>query len=199
MSIATNSSFVVVDGENFLGKFSQVYHSAIAQKHSIPYTVREIELESRSAVIQWMYSLQLGRRNLSEEEKSYYRAKQYELLKQERGGDRGNQYTKRTDLAVVASRSQASQGTPDDVSSTKKVARGHSDPLPKKTAQIVAEKTGVSEKTVKRDAKYAKAVDAIAFSLAESEIAQKLDCSPQKIINSSLMQFQGTFCAMETK
>ncbi len=135
------------------------HHSyAIALQHNIPYTVREIELESRSAVIQWMYDLQLGRRNLSEEEKSYYRAKQYELLKKEEGGNRGNQYTK-----------------------AKKVAGGHCDPLPKKTAQIVAEKTGVSEKTVKRDTQYAKAVDAIA---------QKIGASPQEIINSPLSRKQ---------
>ncbi len=143
------------------------HHSyAIAQKHDIPYTIKEVELPTRSAVVQWMYNLQLGRRNLSEAEKSYYRAKQYESLKQERGGDRNkerkNQYT------VLNNNSRS---------------KGHSDPLTKSTetslntADIVAKKTGVSEKTVKRDSKYAKAVD---------EVAAKLNISPQEIIHSDL-------------
>ena len=171
---------VIIDG----------HHSyKIASQHNIPYTVREIELESRSAVIQWMYDLQLGRRNLTEEEKSYYRAKQYELLKQERGGDRNsegtNQHTKGKELTVGDASGQ--EAYPTTVLNNDSRSKGHCDPLTKtpitslNTAQTVAKKTGVSEKTVKRDAKYAQAVDAIA---------SKVNCSPQDIINSPLSKKQ---------
>ncbi len=82
----------------------------------------------------------------------------YESLKQSRGGDRGNQYTK--------------------------VAKGQNDPLAKpkiSTAQKVAEKTGVSEKTIKRDAKYAESVD---------QIASKAGVSPQEVLTSGLSKKQ---------
>ncbi len=138
------------------------HHSyAIAQKHNIPYTVREVELDSRSAVLQWMYSLQLGRRNLSESEKSYYRAKQYESLKQERGGDRkSHQYLEQNKKSSEKSNCHAV--------SLKNFAT---------TAKTIAEKTGVTERTIHRDNQYAKAVDTIAT---------KLDISPQEIIHARL-------------
>lgn len=60
------------------------HNYAIARKHNIPYTIREVELETRYDVIQWMYDLQKGRRNLTEDEKSYYRAKQYESIKEQK-------------------------------------------------------------------------------------------------------------------
>ena len=122
-----------------------------------------------------VYALQLGRRNLSEEEKSYYRAKQYEFLKQERGGDRNkdriNQY--KTDNGVL---NNDSRSNCHGVSLTKTPITSL-----KTAAEKVAKKTGVTERTIHRDSKYAKAVDAIA---------QKIDCSPQKIINSSLSRKQ---------
>ena len=161
------------------------HHSyAIALQHNIPYTVREIELESRSAVIQWMYDLQLGRRNLSSEEKSYYRAKQYELLKQERGGDRRSfQYREKNEKSnchtVSLKPSESREKSNCHTVSLKSSDTNASQPTT--TASTVAEKTGVTERTIHRDSKYAKAVDAIA---------QKMDCSPQKIINSSLSRKQ---------
>ena len=44
-------------------------------------------------VIDWMYSNQLDKRNLTDAKKSYLRGEQYNFRKNTWGGDRGNQYT----------------------------------------------------------------------------------------------------------
>ena len=67
----------------------------ILQEHpEIPYKVKEMEFTDKWAAFEWMYRKQLGRRNISDEQKTYLLGKLYEARKQTRGGDRGNQYTK---------------------------------------------------------------------------------------------------------
>jgi len=59
------------------------YHRyQIAQENNIEYRVTEIELENREAAKEWMITNQLGRRNLTPGEASYYRGKLYESRKQ---------------------------------------------------------------------------------------------------------------------
>ena len=135
----------------------------ICLKHNIPFTTREIELAERSDVINWMFDFQLGRRNLTEKEKSYYRAKQYNSLKKERGGNYGNQYTKEEEV----------KNLPMCHSDTKANPLLHKD----YSAQKIAQKNGVSQRTITRDAKFAQDTDAIAA---------KLGISPQEIILSDL-------------
>ena len=71
---------LIVDGHN---------RYAILQKHpDIPYTVHEKEFADRFEVIIWICKNQLGRRNLSPEQKNYLLGKQYEAEKVAHGGDR---------------------------------------------------------------------------------------------------------------
>ena len=104
----------------------------IAQRHGLEYkTVENTILTSREEVITWIIKNQLGRRNLTAKEASYYRGKLYENMKQSRGKDRGNQYTEpkpqNEDLA--------------------------------KTAEKIGKEQGVSRATVERDAKFSEAID----------------------------------------
>lgn len=73
-----------------------------------------------------MYKRQLGRRNLTDEQRTVLIGKMYESRKKSRGGNYGNQYTI--------------------------LAKGHNDPKPKPrtTAEAVAREVGVAEPTVKR-------------------------------------------------
>jgi len=65
------------------------YHRyKIAQKHGLEYKTVEVELPDRNAAKEWILVNQLGRRNLTEQEASYYRGKLYESRKLIRGGDR---------------------------------------------------------------------------------------------------------------
>ncbi len=71
---------LIVDGHN---RFT------IAKKHpEIPFTVHEKEFASRYEAIIWICKNQLGRRNLTPEQKKYLIGKQYEAEKCANGGDR---------------------------------------------------------------------------------------------------------------
>ncbi len=58
----------------------------IAQKHGLEYKTVEIELSDRDDAKRWIFENQLGRRNLTEQEASYYRGKLYSARKQQHGG-----------------------------------------------------------------------------------------------------------------
>ena len=71
---------LIVDGHN---RFT------IAKKHpEIPFTVHEKEFANRYEAIIWICKNQLGRRNLTPEQKKYLIGKQYEAEKCANGGDR---------------------------------------------------------------------------------------------------------------
>ena len=71
---------LIVDGHN---RFT------IAKKHpEIPFMVHEKEFSSRYEAIIWICKNQLGRRNLTPEQKKYLIGKQYEAEKCANGGDR---------------------------------------------------------------------------------------------------------------
>ena len=71
---------LIVDGHN---------RYTIAKKHpEIPFTVHEKAFSSRYEAIIWICKNQLGRRNLTPEQKKYLIGKQYEAEKAVHGGDR---------------------------------------------------------------------------------------------------------------
>ena len=61
----------------------------LCQRHGLPYRTQELSLPDLDAAKAWMIANQLGRRNLTPEQMSYYRGEQYNLEKQQ---------GKRTDL-----------------------------------------------------------------------------------------------------
>lgn len=71
---------VVVDGHN--------RYRFILQHPEIKYDVYEMDFENRNEAIAWICKNQLGRRNLTPEQKKYLIGKQYEAERQARGGDR---------------------------------------------------------------------------------------------------------------
>jgi hypothetical protein len=60
----------------------------ICERHSLPYHVQEISLRTLGDARLWMIQNQLGRRNLTPNQMSYYRGEQYNLQKGHHGGDR---------------------------------------------------------------------------------------------------------------
>lgn len=71
---------VLIDGHN---------RYTICQKHNIEFKTTQLEFENRELVYNWIIENQLGRRNLTEEQKSYLRGKRY---------NREKRQGKRTDL-----------------------------------------------------------------------------------------------------
>jgi hypothetical protein len=68
---------VIVDGH---------HRYQICRRHSLAFTAREMAFASQDEAINWMIATQLGRRNLTPEQKSYLRGKRYNLEKRQDGG-----------------------------------------------------------------------------------------------------------------
>ena len=127
----------IVDGHN---------RYRIAQEHpGIEFRVHEKQFNNRYEALSWICKNQLGRRNLTPQQKKYLIGQRYAAEKQAHGasdGFRGNQHS-------------------DTV-------RGQNDLLPEaepfdksnKTRKMIASETGTSESYVKRADQYAKGVDA---------------------------------------
>jgi len=77
---------ILVDGHN---------RYEIVQEHpEISFSTMPLPFESREEVLAWICKNQLGRRNLTPEQKYYLMGKQYEAEKAAHGGDRKSSYAK---------------------------------------------------------------------------------------------------------
>ena len=106
----------------------------------IPFKTKALKFDSREDARNWIIDNQLSRRNLSEERKAYLRGKRYNAEKKSAGGDGTNQHTKQP------------------VQNVQKAT----------TAEKLADQFGVNELTIRRDAKFADAVDAIGENVGKA-------------------------------
>ena len=82
----------LVDGHN---------RYAILQKHpEIYFSTMPLPFESREEVLAWICKNQLGRRNLTPEQKKFLVGKQYSIEHRKPGGNGNNQYTTATQETV---------------------------------------------------------------------------------------------------
>ena len=117
---------ILVDGHN--------RWKVIQEAPNIKWRVREMKFADKWAAFEWMYKNQLGRRNLTDEQRMYTIGKMYEARKNT-NAFRGNQYTVESGCA-------------------------QNEHKPRMSEQI-AHEVGVGKETVKRAEKYAKGVDAL--------------------------------------
>ena len=117
---------VIVDGHN---------RYRIIQRHpEIKFTVHEKQFEHQFEALAWICKNQLGRRNLTPEQKKYLIGKQYEAEKLGRGGDRKSENAKSKGQNVHLISEQ-------------------------RTSERIAQENGVNEKYVRRAAHFTKGVD----------------------------------------
>jgi len=136
----------------------------IVQEHpEISFSTMPLPFESREEVLAWICKNQLGRRNLSPEQKRYLLGKQYESEKKAEKIFHGNQYT-------LAKKSGGSQ---DD--------NHHSG---KTTCERIAEENGVSRASVLRARHYTKDID-IADTIAP-RIKKKVFSGEVKFTNDEM-------------
>ena len=122
---------LIVDGHN---------RYTIAKKHpEIPFTVHEKEFASRYEAIIWICKNQLGRRNLTPEQKLFLIGKQYEAEKSSHGEARKESH----DENGRFHRSSQTDNSGETM----------------KTCERIAEENGVSTATVLRASKYMKGVE----------------------------------------
>lgn len=110
----------------------------LCDKHEIPYEVVTVSLPDRSAAIDWIVGLAGSRRNMTEVQWSFVRGKEYLAKKK-----------------CVGKPKEGASG---------KAEEGEAKPEPEangRTSEELAEKYGVSSKTIERDARVAEALDAM--------------------------------------
>lgn len=114
----------------------------IIQKHpELKWTVKQMDFQDKWDAIAWMCRNQLGRRNLTEEQKSYLRGKQYEAEKISITNEAGvNQYSEVAGQNVRQPKSRREQRDG--------------------TAGRIGKENGVDGKTIRRDAYFASGLDA---------------------------------------
>ena len=113
----------------------------ICKRYGMEYELFFVSLADRQSAINWIINNQLGRRNVTPEQASYLRGKRYNMEKKEVGAHNGNQHTK--------------------------LELGQNDPIPTSTAARLADEFKVSEKTIKRDGKFAAAVDTLSDTIGD--------------------------------
>jgi hypothetical protein len=132
------------------------HRHTLCAKNGIPFTTRTKRVPTREAAIQWVIDNQLGKRNLTDERRAYYRGKEY-LNKKKTHGD--------------AKRLESPMDFPS----------AQNEHLGEKTAEKVAEKHGVSPATIKRDAEFADAVDQLPPKEKEAVLEGKSGETKQAI------------------
>ncbi len=129
-----NHDDVILDGHN---------RYKLCRQENIPFKIKPIKLDTRGDCINWIIANQLGRRNLTDEQKSHLRGRRYDT-------------EKRTDLGHGNQKSGGQNVPPIDA------------------AKKLGKEYGVSGKTIKRDAKFAEAVDTIGEKVGEGTRAKIL-------------------------
>lgn len=115
---------VLLDGHN---RFE------ICTAHDLPYRTEKIHLDSRDDAVIWICKNQTGRRNITDEQRTYLLGKQYAAEKK------------------ITVRDQTGKFTPRD----------QSEPTALRTSERVAAEMGVGHMSVKRAEKYAQGIDII--------------------------------------
>lgn len=149
---------ILLDGHNRL---------EICKRLGLPFNAERIEIKDRSEAVNWVISNQLGRRNLIPEDASYLRGKRYEAEK-----IKPEEHRKRFDAsrARATVMGLAARGLTDAAEKLRKREGidlgGQNDPRDQ-TAVRLGRELGVGDKTIKRDAAFAAAVDAISNELGK--------------------------------
>jgi hypothetical protein len=128
---------ILVDGHN---RWKVIQEKP--QITQIRYSVREMSFPDKWAAFDWMYKNQLGRRNLTDEQRTYLMGKRYEARKKSVGGQTGNVNAK-NDVDKM----------PESFIEPKDVKAG--------TAGVIGKDYGVDGKTVRRAEKFAHGVDVL--------------------------------------
>ncbi len=131
---------IILDGHN---------RWAICNGHDIPFQTVDVELPDREAARNWLIQRQFSRRNLTAAGASYLRGKRYLAEKGKWGGDRKSEASGSNQQNVGLISEQTSKVDPN-------------------TERRLADEFRVSTMTIRRDAEFAAAVDALAQSWGEA-------------------------------
>ena len=151
---------IIVDGHN---------RYEICHRHKIPFQIQEMDFDCREAVIAWICSNQLGRRNISEETRKYLIGLQYQnekIMTSKRNARGVNQYT-------ADDHFNASEGlTMAEITH--------------RTAERIADEHHISHGTVQKYANYSRALDEIGKH--EPKLVNKILSGNYKISHKNVVE-----------
>lgn len=145
---------VIVDGHN---------RWKIIQKHpEIPFQTKSMEFKSKDEAVDWALAKQLGRRNLTDEQKT-------ELI--------GKKYAIRKRMAIRNEKGQFSPSAQNE----------HTDKDGNRTAAVMARELGVGRETVKRAEKFANGIGELRKD--NPEVATKILNGGSGVSKKDVMQY----------
>ena len=151
-------SYILVDGHN---------RHKICTQHNLPFEVYILSFESQKEVKDYMINLQLGRRNLSQNQISYFRGLRY-----------NNEKADKLDNLLPDSSKGHFDPSKNGGQKTDKLEtespKGQNDPSVKTTAERLAKEYNVSPKTIKRDAEFADGLQKIDSELRNNILEGKI-------------------------
>lgn len=125
----------IVDGHN---------RYKIVQEHpEIPYRTKEMQFADKWEAFEWMYKKQLGRRNLTDEQRTVLIGKMYEARKKTHGGDRDTSHDENGKFTASTQNGNMRDSKPQRISDQ------------------IAQELGIAKNTVIRAERFSKGVDAI--------------------------------------
>lgn len=151
---------VIVDGHN--------RWRVIQENPEIPFRTKEMDFPDKWAAFEWMYRKQLGRRNLTEQQKAYMIGKMYEARKNTEAF-KGNQYTLKS-----------GDGQNVQNQTRREIKDG--------TSGEIGKEFGIDGKTVRRNEQFAKGLDAIAD--VSKEAADKILKGESRVAKSDVSEMR---------
>lgn len=144
---------IIVDGHN---------RYKIAQSHpEIPYKTRQMDFADKWEAFDWMYKNQLGRRNLTDEQRAYLTGKMYEARKH-----------------CVGNPNARNEDGTFQLAEKRPIGRDG-------TSLIIAEELGIGKTAVKDNYKFAKGIDAIREE--DPELAEDILQGKKNVTKGSVM------------
>ena len=167
-------SYILVDGHN---------RYKICTQHNLPFEVYILSFESQKDAKDYMINLQLGRRNLSQNQISYFRGLRY----------KNEKIDKLDNLQVNLPKGQNDPSVSEVQKLIKletKSPKGQNDPSVKTTAERLAKEYNVSPKTIKRDAEFADGLEKIDSDLRNNILKGKIKIDKATIQKLSKSQIK---------
>lgn len=153
---------VLVDGHHRW----KVILEAKSEGKTIKFRVRYMDFVDKLAAFEYMHENQLGRRNLTDEEREVEIGKLYKVRKKRAGGQIGN------------TNAEKRTGQNDRIVSGRETKDG--------TAGIIGKQYGISEKNVRRAEKYADGIDALRS--INQEAADKILSGETSVSKTKVME-----------
>lgn len=150
-------AYILIDGHN---------RHSICKRHNLNFEVYMLSFPSLKEAKDYMINLQLGRRNLSLSQISYFRGLRYNNEKTDKSENLKQFHSK-------GQNDPSSETALNDTSDGTLLSKGQNDPSEISTAERLSKEYNVSPKTIKRDAEFAKGLEKLDVDFRNNILSGK--------------------------